>query len=684
MVTEELWNNALQLHQGGNLDGARAIYQQIARDNPADSRPLFVLGKLAAGAKQSLQAIEYFSGASRLTPAWLDPSIELVRVYISEQRFDEADKVLSRVAKDHFHDANFHDVAAEVLESFGDIKASVKASETATQCANSGGSHHLMLGNRSRILGDYARALTAYERAATFDETRIAALVNAAGVHQQHRNFRDALRSYEQLSKEQIDAGDWVYSLAEVLRELHLFDRWVALVAALPLEKLHTATGRRLRTEVAQFQGQFVEAQRSLRAAMQVNRESDLATQEEISHVRLHFEQTAASHRDFYNQFDNDWKKLIPHFEVQQISFDAANDRIANRALRIGYLSPDFRDHVMGRMALAFLSNRDEAAQQVFLYSTATREDAVTSALAKTANRFMRCNNASDESIAARIKADKIDILIDLSGPTAGSRPGVLARKPAPVIITHVGAAGPIGLSAVDYKLTDAICDLPENQEYLIEKLLPMDGCCYPVPKYPLPTLGLTKEELRLEGKTVVGAFYTYMKLSERCVLLWKRVLDEIPNAVLLFSPLDSKLNVAYENIMRAANISAEQFRFIPAGPTEAERLARYRVVDFVLDSMPYGGVNGTLEALYMGVPVVTLTGKHHSERTSTSMLTHLGVTDTIAQSPEEYIEHAKRLATEPAWREEVSTRIRSRWPKFADPVDYARRWEALLRKVAR
>jgi protein O-GlcNAc transferase len=211
-----------------------------------------------------------------------------------------------------------------------------------------------------------------------------------------------------------------------------------------------------------------------------------------------------------------------------------------------------------------------------------------------------------------------------------------------------------------------------------------MDGCCYPVPKYPLPTHGLTKSDLQLDGKVVIGAFYTYMKLSERCVKLWKRVLDEIPNGVLLFSPLDPKLKVAYENIMRAAEIPAAQFRFIPAGPTEAERLARYRVVDFVLDSMPYGGVNGTLEALYMGVPVVTLLGKHHSERTTTSMLTHLGVPDTVAQTPDDYIALAKRLVTDPTWRADVSSRIRARWPKFADPTDYARRWEALLRKVAR
>jgi predicted O-linked N-acetylglucosamine transferase (SPINDLY family) len=351
---------------------------------------------------------------------------------------------------------------------------------------------------------------------------------------------------------------------------------------------------------------------------------------------------------------------------------------------RIGYISADFRSHVIGAMFQNVLRGHDRVSFKTYIYSLSRVEDSTTQSYIANTDVFNRCAPADDATIAAKIAADKIDILVDLSGPTAGSRPGVLARKPAPVIITHVGAAGPIGLSAVDYKLTDSICDLPENQEYLIEKLLPMDGCCYPVPKYPLPTQGLTKADLQLEGKVVIGAFYTYMKLSERCVKLWKRVLDEIPNGVLLFSPLDPKLKVAYENIMRAAEIPAAQFRFIPAGPTEAERLARYRVVDFVLDSMPYGGVNGTLEALYMGVPVVTLLGKHHSERTTTSMLTHLGVPDTVAKTPDEYIAQAKRIATDPVWREDLSSRIRARWPKFADPTDYARRWEALLRKVAR
>jgi predicted O-linked N-acetylglucosamine transferase (SPINDLY family) len=462
----------------------------------------------------------------------------------------------------------------------------------------------------------------------------------------------------------------------ETLNMLGEHERAVSLLSAAKFGTDYAHTFARLAYESNHALGRNIEAEAARQLMYETASSAPLDALEGAGHPRLFADTSPGEHSTFY--------RATSQKASGEVSSSDPPIRGPNARLRVGYLSADFKDHVMGKMVSTILGDSSTRIHSAILFSLTQKEDRLTQALLIQADEFVRCTNHDDSTLVAELRAAKLDILIDLSGPTAGSRPQVLACKPAPVTITHVGAAGPIGLSTIDYKLTDSICDIPENQEYLIEKLLPMDGCCYPVPKYPMPTQGLTKADLQLEGKVVIGAFYTYMKLSERCVKLWKRVLDEIPTGVLLFSPLDPKLQVAYENIMRAAEIPPTKFRFLTAGATEAERLARYRVVDFVLDSMPYGGVNGTLEALYMGVPVVTLTGKHHSERTSTSMLTHLGVTDTIAASPDEYIAHAKRLATDNAWRSDVSTRIRARWPKFADPVDYARRWEALLRKVAK
>jgi protein O-GlcNAc transferase len=682
MATENTWETAVQLHEKGAVQEAATVYENVLRKNPEDARAMFMLGKLRKELGDLRKAAEYFQNAAQIEKKWLDPAAELVRTFAANAQFSDVDLIMASLVADHAHNARFHELSSEILQLVGNQKAATVALATAAACANADGKTFLIFGDQLRSTGEYSQAIEQYAISAEYPETRSVALINSAGTYQMLGDTSSAVSKYREVDRSSNMDSSWLVSYIEALRLADEIDLWLDEIENLPAPLRHTAAGFRLTAERAQFLGRFRDNQEAIRALnLSITQEDPLGYQEAML-VRLYFDATAVEHRTFYRSLSS----LFPMVAAESTRHNAPSSELTEGALalRVGYIGGDFRDHVMGRMALSIIENRTRATHKVYCYALNSSEDTVSVRFIADSDGYRRCALADDIAISKQIAADRIDILVDLSGPTAGSRPGVLARKPAPVIITHVGAAGPIGLSAVDYKLTDSICDLPENQEYLIEKLLPMDGCCYPVPKYPLPTQGLTKADLALEGKVVIGAFYTYMKLSERCVKLWKRVLDEIPNGVLLFSPLDPKLKVAYENIMRAAEIPAAQFRFVPAGPTEAERLARYRVVDFVLDSMPYGGVNGTLEALYMGVPVVTLLGKHHSERTTTSMLTHLGVPDTVAQTPDEYIAHAKRIATDPAWREDLSSRIRARWPKFADPTDYARRWEALLRKVAR
>jgi predicted O-linked N-acetylglucosamine transferase (SPINDLY family) len=141
----------------------------------------------------------------------------------------------------------------------------------------------------------------------------------------------------------------------------------------------------------------------------------------------------------------------------------------------------------------------------------------------------------------------------------------------------------------------------------------------------------------------VIGAFVSGLKLSRRCLALWCDVLNRIPKAMLAFSPVSPAMRVLYTRLAAAGGIGPERLIFLPQGRSDGENQARYEIVDFVLDPMPYGGVNGTLEALDMGVPVVTLVGKRHGERTSYSILTNLGVTDTVVASYE-----ASKLAQVP------------------------------------
>ena len=328
--------------------------------------------------------------------------------------------------------------------------------------------------------------------------------------------------------------------------------------------------------------------------------------------------------------------------------------------LRVGYLSGDFRNHVMGKMMWEVLHRHDHGRFELFGYATTDAHDAWSDRIRATFEHFEVVAPLSDEDAARRIAQDDLDLLVDLSTHTRGSRPGILARKPARVQITHVASAGTTAMSTIDFKLTDRHADVEGAPASDIEALLAMDGCVYPWRSIE-PAQGevFRREALGIAADaTVIGAFSAPLKLSQRCLATWRDVLTRLPAAVLAFSPVNPALRSTYVRLVKGSGIDARRIVFVPQGRDDAENQARYRLVDFVLDPMPYGGVNGTMEALAMGVPVVTLLGLRHAERSSYSILTNLGVADTIAHTGPEYVDIAMRLANDAGFMREVRGRI--------------------------
>jgi len=328
--------------------------------------------------------------------------------------------------------------------------------------------------------------------------------------------------------------------------------------------------------------------------------------------------------------------------------------------LRIGYLSADLRGHVMGKMAWQEVQHHDRARFALHFYSLSNDRDEWTQRFESIADAFVVLADASEREAAMRIREDDLDLLIDLSTHTKGARPGILALKPARVQITHVASAGTVGLSTIDFKLTDGRADVAASEARPLERLLPMAGCVYPFRHVaPAASHGFRRDALGLAADAVlIGAFVTPLKLSRRCLALWRETLDRVPRARLVLSPANPAFRDSYVRLAAAAGIAPDRLVFVPQGRDDAENQARYALIDLVLDPMPYGGVNGTLEALDMGVPVVTLVGPRHGERTSFSILANLGVTQTIARTGGQYVDIAVRLAGEPAFMREVRAAI--------------------------
>jgi protein O-GlcNAc transferase len=354
--------------------------------------------------------------------------------------------------------------------------------------------------------------------------------------------------------------------------------------------------------------------------------------------------------------------------------------------IRVGYLSGDFRDHVMGRMALEILSRHDRRAFEVFGFSLSLKQDEVTARIRSHCDHYEVVAGLSERAAAEAIARHRLDLLVDLSTHTKGSQPAILAYKPARVQVTHAASAGALGLSTVDFKLTDTLWDRPENQASLIERLLPMQGCVFPFRSLARVTQpAVSRFEIGLPpGAFVFGAFVQIQKLSPRLLAVWRELFRRLPRARLAFSPLSAAATPAYERILDANGIDPAHALFIPQGGSEARNQARYLHVDAVLDTFPYSGTNGTMEALSQGVPVVTLAGTRACERSTLTILANAGVPELVAPTPDAYIELAVRLATDEAYMKAMRAAIDERLPAsvLADQATHVRNLEAAWRQA--
>lgn len=411
----------------------------------------------------------------------------------------------------------------------------------------------------------------------------------------------------------------------------------------------------------------------------------DLPDLAAIVRVMQYFDFSREELHALYRRYD-----ALMHGAIAHMPRSEAKPMPRRNRLRVGYLSADFRRHVMGDLMLDVMSRHDRQRFDILAYSLLAEasEDATTTRFRKCCNDFVRLADFDDENAARRIAADGIDILVDLASQTPQARPGIFLFKPAPVIVSHLGDHGCAGMTEVDFKLGDPITDLPDVENHQIERSLRMQGCMMPF-RRETPALEMPgeRERLGLPPRAIVfGAFAATIKLSPRLLALWRRIFAAVPNGVLALSPFTRReLLLATAKFETAVGLPRERITVIqPSGDAAANR-ARYRQVDIVLDTLPYTGGDSTVAALDMGVPVVTRAGKRQAERMGLSILTHLGVTDTVADSDDDYVDIACRLACDATWRQSLSRRIRARVEAsgIADMTLYARRLEEALERAA-
>lgn len=327
------------------------------------------------------------------------------------------------------------------------------------------------------------------------------------------------------------------------------------------------------------------------------------------------------------------------------------NSRRLDRKLRVGFVSGDLRRHSVSYFVEGPLTHLSRNDFELFAYYTHPRTDYRSEQLTPLFAKWRNIYSFEKDSIVQLIRRDRIDILIDLSGHTGYNRLDVFASRAAPVQLSWIGYPNTTGLQTMDYRITDEICDpIGVSENFHSESLyrLPSSFLCYTPPVEAPPVTSLP---MHTDGQVTFGSFNSRMKISDASLQLWARILKLVPAARLVLKSIaginDSEGRERLLEQATRAGIDAGRVTILPSAPTLEEHLSTYSQIDVCLDTIPYNGTTTTCEALWMGVPVVTLVGDRHAARVGASLLTNVGLSELVARSADDYVRIAVGVATD-------------------------------------
>ena len=394
----------------------------------------------------------------------------------------------------------------------------------------------------------------------------------------------------------------------------------------------------------------------------------------------LHFHpayDAAALHREHVKWNEQQAAPLVSKIQPHH------NDPTPDRRLRIGYVSADLRHHVVGWNLSPLLREHDHAKFEIYCYASVTAPDDLTAEFQAQVDVWRDIVGVSDEQLAERIRDDQIDILVDLALHTDNNRLMAFARKPAPVQVTYLGYPGTTGLATMDYRLSDPFIDpFDEDLNFYSEQTirLPRSFWCYqpagPTPDtIPLPALKT--------GHLTLGCLNHFSKVSSSVLQLWGRIMKQLPDSRLIIHGPSTSPDYEIYQRFALAGIPIYRLQFVPWQPY-GQYLETYDRIDLALDPFPYNGGITTCDALWMGVPVVSLRGGTGVGRAGNSILNNVGLPELVASSPDEYVNIAVELARDLPRLKDLRAGMRKRMEpsSLMDAVGFTRGVEGAYREM--
>ncbi|HEX4796758.1 MAG TPA: tetratricopeptide repeat protein [Humisphaera sp.] len=576
-----------------------------------------------------------------MTPTAIQQANARVASLLSAGNLAQAEAECRSILQAAPQDAAAHIYLGMIATRVGKHETAIELIRRGISLGRASAEDYFNLSQPLMALGRSVQAEAALREAVRLKPDFVPAMMNLGAVLAQQGKLPEAESAFREAIRLRPDDAALYVNLGRVCRwqqrideAIECYGRAIAINPA--FEGAHSALGSGLREA-----GRISEAVAAFRKAVELRPDFRVAHSNLI--YAMHFDpltdpaENFAEHLRWAAKFAEPLRGTIaPH----------SNDRNPSRRLRIAYVSPDFTNHVIGFFMEPILERHDCANFEVYCYSDAAAPDETTARLQRHANVWRQTAGASDEQLAQLIHQDRIDILIDLTLHMRGSRLAMFARKPAPVQITHLAYCATSGISAMDWCITDPQMSPPGlHEQWFTEKLLRLKESywCYRAPPASPPVGPLPAER---SGYITFGSLNSFAKVNPQVIALGASVLQAVPNSRLMVHAPMGDANAAARKMFTDAGIDPNRLTLIGRQQRE-QYLEQYNQIDIALDSFPYGGGTTSIDALWMGVPLITLAGKTALSRTGVTLLSNLDLREWVGETPEQYVEIATSVASD-------------------------------------
>ncbi len=604
---DKLYNKAIEHFHAAELDKAELACLEILDIRPGFAEAWHLLGMVAGELGDHLAAIKHIYRALTISPE--DPRYydSLGTIFGNQGRHEYASECFKRAIrlKSDFLNAHIHLVTA--LTTLGKLKEAI----------------------------DSARKII------ELDPTNVKAYIVLASALLKNSKLDEALKIARHAVKLAPNNALALNTLARVLRALGQINEAIdTCQRSIQIDNCkadsHNILGCALK-DIGRIEDAIVSFRRAL--------DLDPSRADIHSNVLFSLHYTEPLNAKVIFQEHIHWAQYHTSTAVNTRSFKISSTD-ANRRLRIGYVSGDLRTHSVSYFFEPLLAAHDSNMLEVICFSNNPNNDDTTMRIRHHTDGWYDIRGLDDEQATTLIQSNAIDILVDLSGHTGHNRIPLFARKPAPIQITYLGYPDTTGIDEMDYRFTDEWADPPgQTDQYYTEQLirLPNGFLCYQPPSI-CPEI--SPSPMRKNDYVTFGSFNNFAKVSPTIIRHWISILKKVSNSKLLLKSRgledgDKRIIKEFET----HGIDPKRIKLYNKLPSTLDHLSLYKELDVALDTFPYNGTATTCEALWMGVPVITLAGPLHLSRVGTSLLHSAKLSELIAESPEEYIQKAIELA---------------------------------------